>query len=478
MGHQLRIVQALVVLAAIGLYVLVPDARAQSPRERKNIDALPALELSAYKHALSLLRNGPPGKNYQHFADLHDVFAPDHGCEHQNELFFPWHRSLLYYFEQAIQATDPGGTSGPSTRDVMIPYWDWTVAPTGVRYSKPFEEAGSPLAYDFRISEPLTQPMFPKSTIFQIVKNTTSWPGFAGGPKSSPFFGAIEQPAHNAMHSEYVGGDMGNPTTAAEDPIFWSFHAYIDLIWDRWQRIHQIEPTCSNCPLRGLPSEKTPKDLIHVEEQLGYFYRENRGVTPTVAFATSDQSPKPRVFDLSPTGAGAADFAATAEYRGTKPHTFRLEIPKEPFRTARLLLLGVKVPTTISYRGDIYLHEKRLTYDAVKKDTKNPPVGRISVWVGHAGTGEAAGHEHSDRPAIYTDITDRVRDLARDHAGEEWAVTVALEPVPMKSQRAGKAPTTLPADQEIQFHGMRLVLDGTYAASERDLKPAASEKEP
>ncbi len=170
------------------------------------------------------------------------------------------------------------GTSGPSTKDVTIPYWDWTVKPSGSRFPKAFEDSGSPLFDNSRITTPVTAPLYDKPTIFGVINSNTTWPGFAGGPTASPFYGAIESPYHNNMHSLYVSGDMSDPSFAALDPIFWSFHAYIDLIWDRWQSIHKIDPTCLDCPLRGLPAEKTAKDLIHVDTQLGYFYTENAGL--------------------------------------------------------------------------------------------------------------------------------------------------------------------------------------------------------
>src|SRR5262249_41210412 len=150
-------------------------------------------------------------------------------------------------------------------------YWDWTSPPSGARFPAPFEDSASPLFDDGRNSTPTSTPFYDKATIFSVINQSTPWPKFAGGPKSSPFYGALEQPYHNAMHSTFVGGDRGAPSFAALAPIFWSFHAYIDLIWDRWQRVHQMAPTCLDCPLRGLPAEKTAKDLIHVDTQLGYF---------------------------------------------------------------------------------------------------------------------------------------------------------------------------------------------------------------
>ena len=97
----------------------MPRAGAAIPRpslsllERKNIDKLSADELKAYAHAIDVLKkSSDPTQNYQFFADAHDSFTANHGCEHGNELFFPWHRSLLYYFEQALRNADTSGTSG------------------------------------------------------------------------------------------------------------------------------------------------------------------------------------------------------------------------------------------------------------------------------------------------------------------------------------------------------------------------------
>ncbi|KIH69097.1 hypothetical protein ANCDUO_00561 [Ancylostoma duodenale] len=36
-----------------------------------------------------------------------------------------------------------------------------------------------------------------------------------------------------------VEGDMENFLTASNDPLFWSLHAMIDLIWQRWRNLYQ-----------------------------------------------------------------------------------------------------------------------------------------------------------------------------------------------------------------------------------------------
>ena len=46
--------------------------------------------------------------------------------------------------------------------------------------------------------------------------------------------GQFESAHHNPMHSLYFAGDMQNPRLAALDPGFFSFHAYIDLVFQFW----------------------------------------------------------------------------------------------------------------------------------------------------------------------------------------------------------------------------------------------------
>ncbi|RCN29138.1 hypothetical protein ANCCAN_25107 [Ancylostoma caninum] len=39
----------------------------------------------------------------------------------------------------------------------------------------------------------------------------------------------------------FVGGDMQNFLTASNDPLFWSLHAMVDLIWEEWRNLYQWE---------------------------------------------------------------------------------------------------------------------------------------------------------------------------------------------------------------------------------------------
>ena len=51
---------------------------------------------------------------------------------HGDSVFLPWHRELLYQFEQLLQSVDP---------TLTIPYWDWTRNQSVTDAGYPFKHA-------------------------------------------------------------------------------------------------------------------------------------------------------------------------------------------------------------------------------------------------------------------------------------------------------------------------------------------------
>src|SRR5688572_25373386 len=83
---------------------------------RKRLSALTDDELEALRAAFRAAQELTDSRGYGHFASLHGFPEPGY-CEHRNQLFLPWHRGYLYFFEQALQDLVPG---------VTLPWWDWT----------------------------------------------------------------------------------------------------------------------------------------------------------------------------------------------------------------------------------------------------------------------------------------------------------------------------------------------------------------
>jgi len=282
-------------IVAVLLSVLAVAATAQTVRVRMNIED-PKFDLAAYKTAIQILkdRDDPkksPGfvndpvdwlhNSYNYFAKLHNDFSKGGGCIHGSEVFLPWHRELLNRFELALRAAKPGVTD-----NVTLPYWVWTEK-NGV-YPAAFQDPASPLFSKTRNPSLRCRPDACPYTTDQIRKMLTDnpkWLLFAGAacsviPNCTPpdncsncpsgDYGAFESPFHNAMH-DGLGRPMSNPQTAAQDPIFWSFHAYIDLIYQQWQCDYAEPPNCLECNFRAMTDSRV-KDVVDIERQLGYVY--------------------------------------------------------------------------------------------------------------------------------------------------------------------------------------------------------------
>jgi tyrosinase len=385
-----------------------------------------------YEHAIGKLMEDPdPLTNYQRHADFHNVFSdtPPLGCEHRNDLFFPWHRFHLLNFERALQLSDPDHPT-LSTRDVTIPYWNWTVPPrTGLRFPFAFENPESRLFNEERNPDP-AGPLFSASYMTRLIRETTDWNVFAGGPKDvNEFFGAFESPAHNRMHSTFIGGLMADPNSAAEDPIYWSFHAFIDRIWERWVRVHGSSATCLDCTLRGFPTAPRASDVQRTDAEitlengattLGYFYE----------VAPEEAEPLPRPDTADPRVLFNAMVAAPDRQRevvhlltrAASPMSFDVPMLDEAPNRAALWLVKLVPPARRSYRIAVFLHPADIEPDAADPAfTGAYYIGEFAFWKAHhILAGQTAG-------AVLS-VTSAFRRYARENTPH--LLTFVAEPLP------------------------------------------------
>jgi len=416
------------------------------PGIRRNIDSLSPEELADYEHALKKLQeisqNDPESiDGYTYFEQLHDG---DKGpCEHANDTFLPWHRAHLFLFEEALRRSD-----APRTANVTLPYWDWSALPSGKRYPKAFENSDSILFSAFRIdteicrttaAEQCERLPFPRKYLENEILNKASWStsdaqqsrlsfgGYAGGQSdcSSPFgqgFGALEQPAHNTMHDEYVGGDMADPSAAALDPIFFSFHCYIDLLWSQWQGEFETD-TDLDAQLCGLfkDREHLPEnrfrvsDTLNPETQLGYVYE----------YVPGEAAPAPRDVQTEPLFAThpAIDFVASARKQPELVRTVDTTIPGPDFEGAQLLFTDVNVAAPFSYGADIYLTPADEELDPNDRGFRERYLAdMLYFWKAHRHHGGHGGHTLD----LTVDVGRALNSLAKTHAGEQWRLSVAL----------------------------------------------------
>lgn len=250
-------------------------------RVRRSVDQADIASLSdAYTKMQARSEND--NRSWVYWAEYHGFNRYD--CWHHNavhnqtfnyDLFLPWHRAYLHYFEQVALAANTGAT---------LPWWDWTSATShqsGIPAS--FDAAGplssGPVPTGLRTNPPRTlrDPGSPsqlpsKQTIDGILALS-----------SFEDFTSQLQNQHDLVHG-WTGGDMGVVATSAFDPIFWSHHCMIDRIWYLWQVKHGVDnipPSYLNRTLA--PWALTVKDVLDIGH-LGYSYGLSRVLVPVQGF--------------------------------------------------------------------------------------------------------------------------------------------------------------------------------------------------
>ncbi|MFI5687140.1 tyrosinase family protein [Streptomyces sp. NPDC051636] len=197
---------------------------------------------------------------------------------HMAPSFLPWHRRFLLDLERALRRVD---------ESVTVPYWDWTRdrTPRAVPWTDdllggtgrssdrqvmtgPFAHrngkwtikvgvtdtaflqrdlgrSGNPIALPTArdVEAALADPVYDTAPW-----NSTSAKGFRNRLEGwGPGKGAASWLNHNRVH-RWVGGHMVGGASA-NDPVFWMHHAFVDLLWSRWQRRH---PNARYLPARPL----------------------------------------------------------------------------------------------------------------------------------------------------------------------------------------------------------------------------------
>ncbi|MDQ0601637.1 tyrosinase [Streptomyces canus] len=237
---------------------------------RKDVSTLTRSERRRFVDALiEVKRRG----EYDEFVRMHiQYYVPDGESglrvAHMAPSFLPWHRRLLLELEGALRRVD---------ESVTLPYWDWTrnrsstavpwtedlLGGTGRRSDR--QVMTGPFAYrhgQWTIKEGVTdaeylmrdlgRPGNPialptatdlKSALADPVYDTAPWnstsaKGFRNKLEGwGQGRGAVSWRNHNRVH-RWVGGHMATGASV-NDPVFWMHHAFIDLVWSRWQLRHR-----------------------------------------------------------------------------------------------------------------------------------------------------------------------------------------------------------------------------------------------
>lgn len=289
------------VIAGPSLFDL-DELLAQPTWVRPDVASLTATSpiITGYKTAIAAMRALPSSnpRSWAYQAAIHGTVATPvrtawNTCQHGNFFFLSWHRMYLYWFERIVRSM----SGVPSW---ALPFWNYKPTPGGNNLADATASQRL-LPSMFRTpANPTTNRLYTPNRNAAI-NNGTGWlsaticnPANAlaqtafTGPAvnfggNNPGTGQLESRPHNNVHVA-IGGWMGDPDTAAQDPIFWLHHANIDRYWNVWlkQGGGRANPV-NNTTWRnrrftffrenGTQVQMTACDILNASAQLKYTYQ-------------------------------------------------------------------------------------------------------------------------------------------------------------------------------------------------------------
>lgn len=280
-----------------------PVERPVRLRMRRDILSLSPDELNDYRARLDDgLRAGDPASDapWQRLASVHGDW-----CLHYQEAFLFWHRAYLMRFEQMIDCPVPywnwyavtASRDGRPGSGLPQAFVDETyvhprtgeVRPNPLRFAAARGGRGKacantsgtdcrwvrrdPVLYttgdEQRAARQrklgllrLFQDQVTRALRFDLFSTPQGWPGYPWANiqsfdppppdtdypyRTETFDGAYEQP-HDNFHG-WIGPDMADNSYTAFDPVFWSYHANIDRIFEIWLRAHPAATYTAGFPI-------------------------------------------------------------------------------------------------------------------------------------------------------------------------------------------------------------------------------------
>lgn len=206
-----------------------------------------------YRRAVGVMKGREAGhtNSWTYQAAIHGIAEAEgllfNQCQHGGWYFLPWHRMYLLRMEEILRAAIKA--EGGPAEEWALPYWNYGLGGENATLPLPFRDPevdGEENHLYVAEREPWVNEglEFPPAAVSAV--GALERPAFVGaaefgGGVTEPIqfagaYGAVELTPHNSVHSE-IGGLMGDPDTAALDPIFWLHHANIDRLWHVWKEI-------------------------------------------------------------------------------------------------------------------------------------------------------------------------------------------------------------------------------------------------
>jgi len=254
------------------------DIRLATVRVRKNYQTLSAEERERFRNALKAMKDDTSDTGMFRackWKNRYDKFVCWHGecgCtgdskQHGRPMILPWHREMLARFEEEMTSIG---------HPVSIPYWVWTerfprhlddsaadndfmgATQTEAMPGYFFDPANWTISTGRELKRDNARSVMGEVDglgVGRAVEAALERGEYNGPDPKQPdpimkwFHKGIDlgfrphvEAAHDMMHT-WVGGSLADFETAADDPVFWLSHAYLDFLWAQWQATHPAPPT-------------------------------------------------------------------------------------------------------------------------------------------------------------------------------------------------------------------------------------------
>ncbi|WKX91862.1 hypothetical protein Q1695_010135 [Nippostrongylus brasiliensis] len=229
----------------------LPNGQVLKKAIRKEIRMMTDDERQKYYTAVRTLKSNG---EYDRISRIHSQSTVVGGA-HSGPAFLPWHREFTKRYEFSLRQIDPS---------LALPYWDSTLdgaleRPSDSALFSP-EFDGSTDAQGFVNSGPFVnfrtlegkpnvkravgaQGETMKQSDIDFVMRQTQVDqvlAFSAPRQGCPYrtdYNCLEY-THGNVHI-FVGGDMYDTATSANDPLFYLHHCFIDFIWEQWRQQRQ-----------------------------------------------------------------------------------------------------------------------------------------------------------------------------------------------------------------------------------------------
>jgi Common central domain of tyrosinase len=415
--------------------------------------------LSHYAEAVAAMKSRPEDRtdSWLYQAGIHGSTAPPrklwNQCEHLSWYFLPWHRMYLYYFERIVRkaVVDAGGPE-----DWALPYWNYSLGGDNAKLPRAFREpadGSNPLYVAGRVGRYNNGDPLPHRVIDQT--QALARPNYIGnaefgGHEAEPgkgfwgLQGRVEETPHNNVHST-LGGPMGNPKTAAQDPIFWLHHSNIDRIWAVWNESeNRTDPTQPAWlgqswhffDADGSEPSKTSSEVLKTIPDLDYTYDPSPAgmveelVPPPPPPPPADAPPPPE----EPEFVGASEETVPLEGEPTEvPVSIPPQATEEVLETADPkhpghVYLNIEDITGEENPAIVYGIYVNLPQEPTQEEFDRHYLGNLSFF-GIEQTSEPADDSHPHGMRVSYEVGDLIRSLQDDSDWDRERLRICFWPV-------------------------------------------------